>query len=332
MRAMIMSAGVGNRLMPLTLNVPKPMIPIANIPVMEYGVALLRQHNITEIIANLHYLPDRIADYFKDGKEFQVDLSFSREETLHGTAGGVKNNAWFLQDDTFVILSGDALTDIDLTEMINFHKAKGAIATIALKREDDVSEFGVVITDTDGKITAFQEKPKAEEALSNLVNTGIYIFEPEIFELIPDGVYDFGKELFPKLVQMNMPFYGYDIKDSYWCDVGSTKIYLQANGDMLNNKVKTTLPFKAIANEVQLGSDVELKGQVVIGYGSIIEAGAVIKDSVIWPRSIVKKAAVIMDSVVGNDCTIAEGCVVQNSIVRDELCCTDETEDLTYIK
>lgn len=327
MRAMIMAAGVGNRLMPLTINIPKPMVPIANIPVMEYGVALLRRHNINEVIANLHYLPDYVADYFGDGRKFGVDLFFSREEKLLGTAGGVKNNARFLQNDTFVILSGDALTDIDLSKLIDFHRSKGALATIALKRVEEVSQYGVVITDSDSKIVAFQEKPKAEEALSNLVNTGIYVFEPEIFKLITDNqVYDFGKELFPKLVAMKLPFYGYNCGDTYWCDVGSTKVYLQANKDILSNKVKTTLNYKAIADEVIIGKDVELKGHVVIGKGCTVENGAIIKDSVIWPRTVIKKSAAVIDSVIGNDCTIEDGCFVNNGIVPDELCFTQDEE------
>jgi len=233
---MIMAAGVGSRLMPLTATVPKPMVPVANRPVMEHAVNLLKRYEITEVIANLHYLPDVIRDYFGDGSEFGANLKYSEEKELLGTAGGVKNNQWFL-DETFVILSGDGLTDINLHKLIEFHKQKGALATIALKKVEEVEQFGVVIKGEDGKIESFQEKPKREEALSDLVNTGIYIFEPEIFDYIPaKEVYDFGKNLFPLLVEKNLPFYGYEM-EGYWCDVGSLEVYRQAHCDVLDGKV-----------------------------------------------------------------------------------------------
>ncbi|NLW25283.1 MAG: nucleotidyltransferase family protein, partial [Clostridia bacterium] len=231
MRAMIMAAGVGSRLMPLTKTVPKPMVPIVNVPVMEYCVKLLKKHGIYNIIANTHYLPSKITDYFQDGKKFGVNMTYSYERELLGTAGGVKNNSWFL-DETFCIVSGDALTNIDLTEMYKFHKEKNALATLALKPVEDVTQYGVVVTDEEQCIKAFQEKPKKEEALSNLVNTGIYIFEPEIFSYIPEGFYDFGKQLFPKLVEMEERIFGF-FTDDYWCDVGSLNVYKQANWDVL---------------------------------------------------------------------------------------------------
>lgn len=323
-----MAAGVGNRLMPLTANIPKPMVPISNIPVMEYGVELLRLHNFTDVIANLHYLGNNISNYFGNGENFGVNLAYSREENLLGTAGGVKNNAWFLKGDTFVVLSGDALTDIDLASFINFHKAKGALATIALKRVEEVSEYGVVITDNDGRIKAFQEKPKEHEALSNLVNTGIYAFEPEIFKLIPASeFFDFGKNLFPKLVEGNLPFYGYNCEDAYWCDIGSIKMYLAANKDLLRKKIKTSVDFSAISITANIGKDVELKGQVVIGEGCIIEDGAFIKNSIIWPRSIIRKSTIILDSVIGADCKINKG-FVRKSIIPDHQVLENNKYDL----
>lgn len=234
MKAMIMAAGVGSRLRPLTAEIPKPMVPIGNKPVMEYCVELLKLHNIKDIIANTHYKAEKIREYFGDGEDFGVRLQYSYEEELLGTAGGVKNNSWFL-DETFVIVSGDALTNIDLTAMYDFHKAKGALATLALTPVEDVTQFGVVVMDEKNKIGAFQEKPKKAEALSNMVNTGIYIFEPEIFEYIPEGFYDFGKELFPKLAQGKDEIYGFVTQD-YWCDVGSLEVYRQANLDVLSGK------------------------------------------------------------------------------------------------
>ncbi len=237
MKGMIMAAGVGTRLHPLTKDIPKPMVPIAGRPLMEHIIHLLRIHGFTQLVANLHYLPQTIQNYFGDGSRFGVNLKYSYEPDLMGTAGGVKNNQDFL-DETFVVVSGDALTDINLAAFLDFHKQKGAIASIALKPMEEVERFGVVIVDSDGRITSFQEKPKKEEALSNLVNTGVYIFEPEIFNYIPgEEVYDFGKNLFPRLAAEGAPFYGYVTQD-YWCDVGNLEAYSQAQKDVEQDRVK----------------------------------------------------------------------------------------------
>lgn len=250
MKGMIMAAGVGTRLYPLTKDVPKPMVPIAGKPLMEHIINLLRNHGITQLVANLHYLPDEIQNYFGEGSEFGVNLKYTFEPDLMGTAGGVKNNQDFL-DDTFIVVSGDALTDINLGAFMRFHKEKGAIATIALKPMEEVERFGVVITNAEGRIINFQEKPQKEEALSNLVNTGIYIFEPEIFNHIPPGeFYDFGKNLFPRLALEGASFCGY-ITEDYWCDVGSLESYSQAQKDVEQGKVKLYVervfdPLKAI--------------------------------------------------------------------------------------
>lgn len=237
MKGMIMAAGVGTRLHPLTIDRPKPMVPIVGRPLMEHIIYLLRNHGVTQLVANLHYLPDNIRSYFGDGSGFGVNLKYTFEQELMGTAGGVKNNQDFL-DETFVVVSGDALTDINLRAFLSFHKQQGAIASIALKPMEEVERFGVVIADTKYRITNFQEKPKVEEALSNLVNTGIYIFEPEIFDYIPSGeFYDFGKNLFPRLALGGMPFYGY-ITEDYWYDVGNVEAYTQAQKDAEQGKVK----------------------------------------------------------------------------------------------
>lgn len=237
LKAMIMAAGVGSRLEPITKTLPKPMVPVQDKPIMEHIINLLSYYGVHNIIANLYYLPGVIKAYFGDGSDFGVKLLYSEEEALKGTAGGVKNNEWFL-DETFIVMSGDALTDIDLAEFIRFHRRKKALATIALKRVEDVERFGVVVTKDTGEISAFQEKPKKEEALSNLVNTGIYIFEPEIFKYIPpDTVFDFGKQLFPLLVREGLPFYGYPMK-GYWRDIGTLDSYREAKADAASGLVE----------------------------------------------------------------------------------------------
>ena len=209
MKAMILSAGAGTRLLPLTLTIPKPMLSITNKPALEHIIDLCKKHNISKIKMNLHYLPEYIDKYFKDGKQFGVDISYSIEKKLLGTAGGIKRVQSFF-DETFVVLSGDGFTDIDLSSMLEFHKNSGSKATIAVKEVDDPSKFGVVVADSNFKIMSFQEKPKKEDALSKLVNLGIYIFEPEILDLIPPKEeYDFGLQLFPKLLKDKIPFYAF---------------------------------------------------------------------------------------------------------------------------
>lgn len=238
MKGMIMAAGVGSRLHPLTEQMPKPMVQVGGIPLMENIINLLREHGVRQLVANLHHYPDKITSYFGDGADFGVNLQYSYEPNLLGTAGGVKNNQHLL-DATFVVISGDALTDLNLSEFLRVHREKNALATIALKPMDaaEVNRFGVVTLDGETRITGFQEKPSPEEALSNLVNTGIYIFEPEIFDFIPEKTfYDFGKDLFPRLAAEKRPFYGY-ITGDYWCDVGTVDAYNQSLMDVKAGRI-----------------------------------------------------------------------------------------------
>jgi mannose-1-phosphate guanylyltransferase len=313
---MIMAAGVGSRLMPMTRDVPKPMIPMANVPLMVNTVNLLQKHGFTDLIANLHHQANHISSYFGNGQKFGVNLHYSPEEALMGTAGGVKRCQWFL-DDTFIVVSGDALTDIDLKALLHAHRRKGALATIALKEVQDVEQFGIVITDPDGRIKNFQEKPRLAEALSCVANTGIYVFEPEIFKLIPAGqFYDFGKELFPLLVQIGSPFYG-AVVDGYWCDVGNLITYRQAHADIMNGKVKARQDGSIItgksggqalvATGTKIGSQVTFNGNVVMGADCRIGDNVVIENSVIWERTIVEAGARIIGAIIGDDCVIRAG-------------------------
>lgn len=318
MKAMIMAAGVGSRLMPMTSSVPKPMIPMANRPLMDNTVRLLARHGCTELIANLHYHGDQISSYFGDGSRFGVAMHYSPEAELLGTAGGVKNCAWFL-DETFVIVSGDALTDIDLTWLVEAHRRHGALATVALKEVPDVEHFGIVITGEDERIRSFQEKPRPAEALSRVANTGIYVFEPEVFDYIPAGFYDFGKQLFPRLVEMGSPFFGVTMAD-YWCDVGNLETYRQAHADILAGKVRAAQEGRLLVNTPQqqvllgegteLGDGVMFTGSVVIGPGCRIGDGAALSDAVIWANTSIGPGASVRESVVGANCQIRPGCRV----------------------
>jgi len=322
---MIMAAGVGSRLMPLTAEIPKPMVPVANRPLMENILEVLARHGITEVIANLHCHGQVIKGHFGDGSRFGVNLLYSEEEELLGTAGGVKRCEWFL-DDTFVVMSGDALTDVDLGSLVEAHKKAGALATIALKPMEEVEHYGVVITDENGLIQSFQEKPKPHEALSNLVNTGIYVFEREIFDYIPEEqFYDFGRQVFPHLVRIKAPFYGHAI-DRYWCDVGDIEAYRLAHRHVLEGKVeysvrgqllKGTLGVTSIliGEGAELGRGVSMRGCVVIGPGCRIGDGAVIEDAVIWEETVVEAKAVIRGSVIGSRCRIGRGAAVSPGAV-----------------
>jgi mannose-1-phosphate guanylyltransferase/mannose-1-phosphate guanylyltransferase/phosphomannomutase len=245
MRAMVLAAGVGTRLDPLTTQIPKPLVPVANRPVMQHILELLKQHGITDIASNLHYQPEKIRDYFGDGGKFGIELQYKLETELSGDAGGVRACRKFLQDDTFIVLMGDLLTDCDLTKVIAEHKRKKALATIAVKQVEDVSHFGVVVRDANGFITGFQEKPSPQEALSNYASCGIYVLEPEIFDHIPQtGSYGFGRQLFPTLVDEGHPVLGVSIDEYYWSDVGTIDQYWQSNLDALCGRVKICLPGK----------------------------------------------------------------------------------------
>ncbi len=306
MKAMIMAAGIGTRLRPLTDPIPKPMVPILNTPVMEYAVKLLRMHGIKEIITNTHYQPKYITDYFGQGQDFGVELQYSYEEELLGTAGGVKNNRDFL-DQTFFVLSGDALTDINLTEMYQFHKENRSLATIALKAVKIVSDYGVVVTDPSGKIKAFQEKPKPAEALSQVANTGIYLFEPEIFDFIPDGFYDFGRELFPKLLEMQVPFYGFETSD-YWCDIGAINVYQKAHRDTLGRPL--------LKNMVSKDSIFNISKYCLAGINSTIDLSAKISNNVFIGKNCnIGQRASLKNCIIWDNCTLLENVIIENAII-----------------
>ena len=230
---------------------PKPMVPVLNRPVMEHIALLLARHGFTEVIANLHWFPELIRSHFGDGSAFGIDLSYSQEEALLGTAGGVRKAADFL-GDSFLVISGDALTDIDLAAMREFHDSHDGIATLATKRVADTTQFGVVITGADGRIQGFQEKPDPAEALSDLANCGIYMFGSEIFDHFPGagrrskagrarttraGFADWAMDVFPSLLDSDVPFYSHEI-DAYWNDIGNLDELRQGNIDALTGEVE----------------------------------------------------------------------------------------------
>ena len=259
---MVLAAGLGTRLRPITYEMPKPMVPVLNRPVMEHIVRLLVRHGFTETIANLHWFPETIEGRFGDGSAFGIELSYSREEALLGTSGGVRNAAGFL-GDSFLVISGDALTDIDLGAMREFHESHDGVATLATKRVDDTSQFGVAITGADGRIQGFQEKPDPAEALSDLANCGIYMFRSEIFDFFPEpgtsgaagpddplGFADWAMDVFPALLAADAPFYSHEI-EAYWNDIGNLEELRHGNFDALRGEVEVEPGAPEVADGVR---------------------------------------------------------------------------------
>jgi mannose-1-phosphate guanylyltransferase len=320
MKAMILAAGKGTRVRPITYTIPKPLIPILQKPVMEFLLELLRNHGFTEIMVNVSHLANEIENYFRDGQKFGVDLAYSFEGKIIegelvgqalGSAGGLRKiqdfNPFF--DDTFIVLCGDALIDLDLTAAVKWHKEKGAIATIVTKTvpKEDVSSYGVVVTDNNDKIINFQEKPSIEEALSTEINTGIYIFEPEIIDYIPPNTeYDIGSELFPQLVGKNAPFYAVSM-DFEWVDIGKVPDYWQAIRGVLTGEIKNVkIPGHEVLPGIYTGLNVnvnwdkvDITGPVYIGGMTKIEDGA----------------KIIGPSMIGHNCWICSDTEIDNSVI-----------------
>lgn len=339
---MILAAGKGTRVRPITDTVPKPMIPIINRPVMEFLVDLLRRHDFTDIVVSTSYLSHEIENYFREGSRFGVRIAYSFEgyhcggtvvaEGL-GSAGGLKKLQDFsgFWDGTFAVLCGDALIDLDLTRVVEEHRRNGAIATIVLKEvpADDVSRYGIVDIDETGRIRRFQEKPKPEEAVSQLANTGIYIFEPEVLELVPsDRPFDIGGELFPLLAQKGLPFYGMSVPFT-WIDIGTTPDYWEATQTILKGGFRgLEMPGTQIAPGVWAGINVSidwtgtvLNGPVYIGSSTRIEPGVMIDGpAVIGRNSTIESGARIKACVVGDYTRISGLADLHEKIISGRFC------------
>ncbi|MFZ1490890.1 MAG: sugar phosphate nucleotidyltransferase [Ilumatobacteraceae bacterium] len=328
MKAVIMAGGEGTRLRPLTSNAPKPMLPIANRPMMEHVVDLLRQHGFDEIVVTVAFLASNIKTYFGDGSEFGVSMKYAHEAIPLGTAGSVAN-ARELLDERFLVISGDVVTDIDLTAILALHEEKGAMATIGLTPVDNPLEFGIVITREDGTIERFLEKPTWGQVFSDTINTGIYVLEPEVFRYIPEGrSVDFSGEVFPQLLADGQPLYG-AVAEGYWEDVGTLDAYLRSHKDVLDQRVRLRIPGFEISDGVWVGEGTEISpeatvvGPAVIGPGCRVEAGCsigeytVLGSNVRLTREVQIERSVIHDHVYLGDSTRLRGAVVgRNSSVR----------------
>jgi mannose-1-phosphate guanylyltransferase len=342
MKAMILAAGKGTRVRPITYTIPKPLIPILQKPVMEFLLELLRQHGFDQIMVNVSHLAHEIEGYFRDGQRFGVDIGYSFEGSIVdgklvgeavGSAGGLRKiqdfNAFF--DDTFVVLCGDALIDLDLTAAVKQHRANGAIATVVTKKvpKEDVSSYGVVVTDEKGRIKSFQEKPSVKEALSTDINTGIYIFEPEIFDYIPPKQeFDIGGELFPKLVEKEAPFYAVSM-DFEWVDIGKVPDYWQAVRGVLTREIKNVnIPGTEVAPGIYTGLNVavnwdkvDIQGPVYIGGMTKIEDGAkIVGPAMIGPNCYICSGATVDNSVIFEYSRLGEGIRLVDKLVFGRYC------------
>jgi mannose-1-phosphate guanylyltransferase len=316
---MVLAAGLGTRLRPLTYEITKPMVPVLDRPVMEHIVDLLDRHSFDEVIANLHYFPDSIREHFGER------LQYRHEEELLGTAGGVRACASFFGEEPFVVISGDALTDIDLSALAARHRATGGIATLAVKQVHDTREYGVVLHDRDGRITGFQEKPAPEEALSNLGNCGIYVFDPQIFDYFPSSPFvDWAQDVFPVLLEHDVPFYIHETRE-YWNDIGSLSELRQGTFDALRGELRLEIEGEEISpgvivaderraeiegaeidgpawigHDVRIGADVRLMGPVVLGDGATIGDRAQLRASIVFPGTEIAAESILIGAIAGH--------------------------------
>jgi NDP-sugar pyrophosphorylase family protein len=343
-KAMIMAAGLGTRLAPLTDRTAKPMAPIVNRPVMEHILRLLARHGVTEVCVNLHHYADDIRGYFGDGSAFGLQLTYRFETRLLGTAGGTGNFRDLLGGGPFVIVSGDALTDVDISALVAAHRKRGGIATLAVKEVDDPSHYGVVVHDDHDRITGFQEKPSRAEARSHLCNCGIYVFEPRIFALIPPGTFvDWAKDVFPRLLAADEPFHVWRL-ETYWNDVGSIRQYRLGNFDALHGRVAVSVPGRElrlgvwvgegcevspdaaivppvlIGDRCRLGPGSRLIGPLIIGDDCTIGRDAVLEGVIHWNGSHTGRGASLRGGIVGRGVRVGEGAQVHSGAVIGDGC------------
>lgn len=321
-----MAAGAGTRLNPLTAKIPKPMVPVVNIPIIELILRHLQKFGINDVIANTHYCAESIHEAFGVDNKLGINFQYVHEKALSGTAGGLKVcESFFEQGETFIVVSGDALTNVNIEELYKKHKKSGALASMALMEVPmtEVDQFGVVVIDKDSNIIGFQEKPKQEEAKSNLVNTGIYIFETKIFDYIPANTfYDFAKNVFPSIMEKKEIFCGFKIND-YWNDIGTLNQYKSSSLDLLNEST-IDMPYKKskqgwIAESAKIGA-VNVENKILVGENSVIEDGVSFEgNNIIGNNCVIKSGAKIKNSIIWDDVIIEEnanldGCIVASNV------------------
>jgi mannose-1-phosphate guanylyltransferase/phosphomannomutase len=321
MKAVVMAGGEGSRLRPLTINRPKPMVPLVDRPVMAHIIELLKIHGITDIVVTVQYLANVIQDHFGDGSSYGVHIEYSLEDQPLGTAGSVKNAEQLLKEP-FIVISGDALTDFDLSKIIEFHNARGAMATITLTRVPNPLEYGVIIVDEHGAVKQFLEKPRWSEVISDTVNTGIYVLEPAVFKYIEKGKFtDWAKDVFPQMLRKDEPLFGY-VAEGYWTDVGTIEEYIRASRDYMSGLVNLPRVGQQIFADVwvdgdaEIAPDAQLNGPVYLGHGAKIKGGVIIHGpSAIRDYTIVDTRATIDRSIIWRNSYIGERAELRGAIV-----------------
>jgi mannose-1-phosphate guanylyltransferase/phosphomannomutase len=339
MKAMVLAAGVGSRLDPLTRAIPKPLVPIVNKPVIAHILELLARHGVRDVLINLHYLGGAIRAALGDGARLGVRITYAEEEQLWGDAGSVKRNAEWFGDEPFLVIGGDDLSDIDITRLLRFHRDKKAVATLALSLVDDPSEYGIAMVNEHARITRFLEKPRGQVVFSNTANTGVYVFQPEVLELIPAHTfYGIGNNLLPFLLEHRRPVFGH-LTGSYWRDVGNLEEYRQAHYDTLEGRVQVTIPLPEARRFVWIGEDVEIDSSAEIGYPvaignhcrigpgarvvdnsvlgdyCVLHRGASLRKSILWDGATVGESTWLERCVVGHGCHVSSNAAVFNGVV-----------------
>ena len=338
MKAVILSGGLGTRLRPLTINTPKTMVPVLNIPFLEYAIRRLIKHNVREVVLALNYLPQPIEDYFGNGSRFGIKLNYILEESPLGTAGAVKN-AEKLLDESFLVLNGDIFTDLDLTAMMDFHSNRKSKVTIALTPVDDPTSYGLVETDTQDRVIRFLEKPSWSQVTTNMINAGTYILEPDVLSSIPtQKKFSFEHKVFPPLLERGEPIYAYP-SYCYWMDIGTPEKYWRLNKDLLNGRsnqyhsvaqivigeqknihqtARVSGPV-VVGNNCTLGRNVRLSGPAVIGSDGKILEGAVVEESIIWGAVDIGAGVTVRRSIIANNCRLSAGSIVEDSVLGDNV-------------
>ncbi|MCL1972426.1 MAG: NDP-sugar synthase [Endomicrobia bacterium] len=328
MKAFILAAGASTRLRPLTYDIPKPMVPIIEKPALYHTVENLKKYGFKDACINLYHCPEVITDYFKNNKS-GLNVIYSAEKELLGTAGAIKKHEKFF-DNTFVVISGDGLTDINLKKVLEFHKKKKSLATVVLKEIDAKFEYGIILPDSNGKIKSFIEKPKWKDIFVNTINTGIYVFEPEIFKYIPaNKFFDFSMDLFPLLLKNKKNIYGYVMKE-YWTDIGNISEYKKGIFDVLDGKVKiksassyneqsrkdVKIEYPCfIGKNVKIGKNVVIKPYSVISENCEIGDNVVLEKAIVWNGSKISKNVTLSNTIVGFKTIIPKGISLFDSII-----------------
>jgi len=321
MKAVILVGGEATRLLPLTCNIPKAMVPVLNIPFLEHVIRYLSSHQIKDITLAQSHLAQPIKSYFGDGSQFEVKLSYTVEDVPLGTAGAVKNAERYL-DETFLVLNGDIFTDLDITAMIDFHRRRKATVTIALTPVDDPTSYGLIETNAQGRVTRFLEKPKWSEVTTNMINAGTYVLEPEVLAQIPPQAnFSFERGVFPLLLDQGQPIYAYP-SSAYWIDIGTPEKYLQLHRDLLSGKSSqyTPSPKRVVIGEhCHIHPTAQLMGAVVIGAGCTILEDTVIEESIIWRNARLGQRVNLKNSIVADNCCLNADSIIEDSILADNV-------------